>query len=55
MVTVHVLGSSKRDGFLDQVAGPFLVEFHRPGVCLIQSILYPITMVYEEVGHLAAL
>ena len=34
MVTVHVLGSSKRDGFLDQVAGPFLVEFHRPDITL---------------------
>ena len=23
-------GRTKRAGFLDQVAGPFLVEFHRP-------------------------
>ena len=30
-VTSRWSGRAKRDGFLDQVAGLFLVEFHRPG------------------------
>ena len=47
-------GRAKRDGFLDQVAGLFLVEFHRPGfgaifeVCLIRHYSHMV------LGHIFA-